>query len=323
MNLFRKPVNRWGWLRAAGGAALIGVLAWTLLSALLRSAGEVTWITWSGYQAFSFGRGLELAMAPLLAVLVGGWLEEHEHRVETEQSRHREVEQSAATRRKEALQRLHAAVLVELPGAAQLSPQASQRIQEAVKAAVAELDGKGKGEALHILYEKGLVRGDHPAVSLDGAEASGTEASGADFSGALVHKAHFENICLEKVDLQKARLDNAHLANSRLSGSNLNRAHLRHADLRGARLVGCNLAGARLDGANLEGADLTGCRFDGAVFINANLKDCILTGEGGGEAALDLVILVDSILPDGRKMTNEKGKEYLRNKEVAVLVDRL
>ena len=141
------------------------------------------------------------------------------------------------------------------------------------------------------------------------------------------------------VTLTRAKLEGAHLAKTRLAGANLTRAFLRHADLRGAVLTGANLKHANLRDTNMEGADLRNACLEDASFIQANLKDCILSEfpspvqaaskpGGAGEPAcgagsLDEAILVDAILPDGRKVTNAKGREYLHSKEFGDLVDRL
>jgi uncharacterized protein YjbI with pentapeptide repeats len=172
-----------------------------------------------------------------------------------------------------------------------------------------ELDGKGKGELLRLLFEKGLLNGANPAVGL----------RGADFREAAIHKAHLNGISLEGVDLGKARLDGAHMEKSILSGTNLSKAFLRHADLKEGVLPGCDLSGAHLEHANLEGANLNGARLDGAFLSSANLRNCALDSLD----VLEQAILIETILPEGRVATNEKGKEYLRNKEIAVLVDRL
>ena len=333
MKSLEKPKKAWGWVRIAALAVLLGIAAWTLLAAALRSAGAVAWMAWSGYPTFSLLDGLELAMIPLLAALVAGWLEEQAVRTETEHSNRREAERVAAEQQSARYKRFHAAVVAVLADAAHdaahdaadIPGQAGPRIIEITRAALPELDGKRKGEMLLFLFEKGLLSGERPAVDLNG----------LDFREAALHKAQLMGICLKGVDLRKARMDGAHLAKGRLCGCNLRKAFLRHADLRGAVLTGSDLSGTRLDGANLEGADLREACLEAAFLRNTNLKNCLLTGDPGGDRdtlkgdgkdSLDLLgpaVLIDTILPDGRKVTNAKGKEYLRNKEIAVLIDRL
>lgn len=293
MKFLGKPQNRWGWARAAGLVTCAAILVWTLLAAVLRGMGAVTWMAWSGYPNFSLLDGLELAAAALLAVVISGWLEEHDARVEDEQARHRETERAAAAQRKETLRRLHEVLQVELHGAnhvregGEMPAQARLKINQAVRAALPDLDGKGKGELLGILYETGLLTSEKPVLDWYGADLGGTQLNGA------------------------------HLAGAQLAGADLSKAFLRQADLRGAGLAGCSLARARLENATLAGADLTEARLDGAFLMNANLKDARFDG------SFDLAVLIDTILPDGQKVTNAKGKAYLQNKEIATLVDRL
>lgn len=313
MRIFRKPETLWGWVRAAGIVLLVAVAAWTALAATLRSVGATPGLAWSGYQTFTFLDGAELAVLPLLAVIIAGWLEEHDLRVRAEHSIHRETEQAAAAQRESILKQLRETILAEPEDRAhaQAERPAPHRtgISDTILAALPELDGKGKGELLRLLFEKGLLNGANPAVGL----------RGADFREAAIHKAHLNGISLEGVDLGKARLDGAHMEKSILSGTNLSKAFLRHADLKEGVLPGCDLSGAHLEHANLEGANLNGARLDGAFLSSANLRNCALDSLD----VLEQAILIETILPEGRVATNEKGKEYLRNKEIAVLVDRL
>jgi hypothetical protein len=309
------------------------VVVYTFLAAILRSMGEVPWLLWSGYPGFTLQDGFELAILPLLAVIVGGWLEEQDHKIETEQSHHREAERIVASQRKETMQHFHDDLLVILSKAehasAEFPVEFRERVSEIVLSVLQELDGKGKGELLHLLFEKSLVTGESPLIAL----------SGTDFGRANLHNAHLEGICLIGVDLSNALMDGVHLSKSRLSASNMSRAFLRHADLREATLTGCQLNGANMENANLEGADLSDASLEAAFLRHANLKHCKLNRPSAGDTAaakadpltgkigipesLALAILIDTILPDGRKVTNEKGKEYLRNKEIALLVDKL
>ena len=291
MHLFSKPHNRWGWVRAAGIAALGLMLLWTALAALL------TW--WSGYKVYSLLDRVELAVLPLLVIFAAAWLEEHDHRVATEQSSRQEAERVVAERR-----------MAILHGAREaLEGDAPAHADAVVRAALPDLDGKGRGELLRLLYERGLLRADAAAV----------DWRGLDLGGLELHHARFNGIWLEQAALSKARLDGAHLHQARLRGASLVKAFLRRADLREASLAGCDLTRARLEHANLEGADLREARLEGAFLNHASLKGC----SGVTAEMLDAAILVETILPDGRKHTNEHGKEYLRKKEIEVLVDRL
>ena len=293
MRLLGKPQNTWGWVRIAGCAALVGVVLWTALAALLRSLGEVSWMAWSGYPAFSLLKGLELALVPLLAIIVAGWLEEQDLQTVAGQSAHHEAERAAAAQQKAVIKGFHEAVqaaLADEPSymppahmpAAQIPVQARTRLNELTQAALPALNGKGKGEILHFLYEKGLLAGESPLFNLNGAD--------------------------------------------------FRRAFLRHAHLPGAGLAGCDLSGAILEGANLQDADLRNTILNGAFLKKANLTNSALTSFPAADedsrpnsvpGSLDQAILIETILPDGRTVTNEKGKEYLRNKELATLIDRL
>ncbi len=313
MRIFRKPETLWGWVRAAGIVLLAAVAVWTALAVILRGVGEIPWLAWSGYQNFSFLNGAELAALPLLAVFIAGWLEEHDLRVQAEHTNHREAEQAAAARRARILKQLREAILAELDEKkhpqTEIPAQPRAGISDTILAALPELDGKGKGELLHLLFEKGLLNGANPAVALNG----------ADFGGITMPKAQLNGISMGGIDLRKARLDGAHMEKSILSGANLSKAILRHANLREAALAGSDLSGAHLEHANLEGADLKGARLEGAFLNNASLRNCVMDSP----ETLDEAILVETVDPDGRVITNEKGKEHLRNKELAVLVDRL
>jgi len=325
MKIFGKPVNRWGWARVSAYMVLGCIVAWILGAAVLRNAGEVSWMKWSGYQTFLLQKGLDLAIIPLLAALLAGWLEEQAYQKETDLATHRETEHTLAVQRKEVLKRFHEAVQAVLPGAepdlAEIPVQSRLELAEMARAALKELDGKGKGDLLHFLFERKLVSGENPVVALHD----------ADLSGAVLTHAHLHGICLEGVDLSGAQMNRAHLVKGRLSRATLSRAQLRHADLKEALLNGSSFAGARLDGANLEGADLREACLDDAFLIGTNLKHCLLDGFPAGETApaqlekspLDQAILVDTILPDGRKVTNENGRQYLRDKELSMLVDKL
>lgn len=325
-NFLAKPQNKWGWVRVTGIAGLAAVAAWALLAAVLRQTGEVSWLTWSGYPAFSLWDGLELGIVLMLSIMAAAWMEEQHLQTEIEQNNNQAAEQVGTARRKEIARRLHEMVLSVPPDsrreAAGIPDQIIVDINEMLKEALPELDGKGKGEILHFLFEKGLLTGENPAFKwID-----------INFDGAALHKAQLNGIHMNGVSLANARMDGAHLVNGRLAGADLSRAFLRHANLSGAVLTGSNLSGAHLDSANLEGADLTGACLEAAFLANANLKNCTVNGFAGMDPAsapanslgsLDQAILVETILPDGRKVTNARGKEYLHRKELAILIDRL
>jgi uncharacterized protein YjbI with pentapeptide repeats len=292
MKILGKPQNRYGWVRMTAWVALAGVLAWSLTAAALRAVGEVSWMTWSGYQTFALLKGLELALVPLLAALLAGWLEDLEHRHHIALTRHREAQRTRAAQREAAVRRFQAAVQELLPEA---EPEREAvpldvrvKLAVLVREALSELDGRGKGEALRFLCERRLITGDQPVVEL----------RGADCRGVVLNAASLAGICLEWVNLVNAQFDDAQLAQARFAGANLSGALLRQADLRGAGLRGSHLDETHLDGANLEGADCS-------------------------PTSLDQAILIDTIDPEGRKVTNENGRQHLRDKEYAIVVERL
>lgn len=291
MKFLAKPQNMWGWLRVAGLALLVVLLLVVLIAAVLKSS--LPWLA-----NFSLAQGGELAVIPLLGVILGAWLEEQDVKSAGERSQHAEAQQVLEARRREILQPLHAAVAGGLSGT---------QVAAQLAVALPELDGKGRGDALHFLFEKGYLSGEH-ALDLQG----------ADFSGAQLPRVHLHHACLAGVNLGGAQLGGAHLAHSRLNASSLVKAFLRHADLKGAALNGCDLSGAQLEGASLEGADLSGAQLQGALLKGANLKHAILDG-----TALDAAVLIETVLPDGRRMTNENGKAYLRARELEEVVNRL
>jgi len=329
MKAFEKPKNRWGWGRIAGYVAAAAIPAWALAAAGLRGVGGPPWMAWSGYQSFSLLRGLELAVVALAAAFFAGWMEEHTRQHEIAMIHLREAELVRAQQRAENVQRFRDALQALLAEAGQDLAETRVKIARLVWASLREMDGKGKGEVLSVLFEKKLLDGDIPC----------SEMISEDFSGVILANAELSGICLEGIDLTRAQLSGAQLEGSQLSGSILCKAILRKADLRAAALNGCNLRGANLDGANLEGADLRGANLDGALLRNANLKNCTIHGFQAGEtdsgktakrggqerslANLSHAILVDTILPDGRKITNDRGQKFLRDEEFAILVDKL
>ena len=292
MGILGKPKNRYGWARLFAWAVLAGILVWMPAAAGLRAAGDVAWMSWSEYHSFTVLEGVELALIPLLAAFMAGWLEEQEHRHHTELARHREAARAQAAQREAAVRRFRATVWDLLPDSGQdpakIPVKTRMKLSELTRDALHELDGKGRGELVLFLYAHKLVTGEKSLVDL----------RGADGRGAILNSARLHGICLDGADLSNAQMSESDLRQARLFGVNLGQAYLRQTDLRDAVLSGCNLRGARLDGANLEGAK---CSPD----------------------SLNRAILIDTVSPDGRKVTNENGKQYLRDKELAIIVDRL
>ena len=306
MRILGKAKNRWGWLRLAGILGMAVVVVWALTAALLRGLGDLPGLAWSGYADFTLAKALEWLMVPLAAVLVGGWLEDHEHASTIELDSQRENERRLAAQREEALRQLHAAVDGALAETGHALPAPTRaQLAEAVQTALAQLDGKGRGEVLSLLHGKKLV------------ETPFAELAQADFSGALLHNARLNGTHLPGANFAGAKIDGSHLSKCDFTGANLARVFIQHSDLRGSMLAGCDLSRSRLIDVDLEGADLSAAVLEDAFFKNANLKHAKVP------EPLDRAVLIETVLPDGRRVTNQNGKEYLKQKEYADLVDKL
>ena len=321
MKITGRPQNQWGWARLISAIILAGIFIWTLLAIILKAFH----VSWQVVQGYTIINGVELAIIPLLLTLFAGWMEEQDVKAANEKASHQETEHLLTMRRKAVLKHFFEATNAILAEDHDLEHN-REKLQDAVQLTLPELDGKGKGEVLIFLHEKGLLGGDR---SID--------LHNADFREVELHRAHLNGALLERTDLSRARLDGAHLADGKLHGANLAKAWLRHSNLQRAVLTGCNLRSAHLEGANLEGADLSHACLVDAFFKKANLHLC--TGlsisdpyydesaashdQSIGTADLDQAILIDAILPDGRKFTNEKGRAFLHRKEIEELIDRL
>jgi len=292
MQLFGKPKNQWGWVRWGGWA----FLAWRLVL--------MAWAFAS--RKIDLLNGIEMLLIPLILIPLGTWREHEQVKHELEHAAHLEAEQAEAARHSETVQRVREAVLAEL-GAPQAEGGMLAKAGEIVRRDLPGLNPKGKGELLHFLFGRGLLSGE-----------TALELKGADFGGVKLEKAALEGVRLEGVDLSKARMDGCQLQGARLDGSNLRHAFLRHAGLGAASLAGADLTRAHLDGADLAGADL-----QGAVLKNAHLVRVTLEGAKVSGEALEQAIIIDAVMPDGARVTNERGREYLRSKELEQVVARL
>jgi len=134
----------------------------------------------------------------------------------------------------------------------------------------------------------------------------------------VLPKADLRATCLVRADLRGADLSGASLMLADLEECDLTDAVLVGADLRGARLNGAKLAGARLDGVDLGPVALrgpletarrsldqgghTGLMKDvdarGAVFVNANLQHCALSGSDLTGANLEGADLNGAVMED-------------------------
>jgi len=159
--------------------------------------------------------------------------------------------------------------------------------------ALSRLDGDRKKEVLEYLYELGLLNGEEPIISLQGAylrdaklyrvNLSSANLSGAGFGGAYLRHADLRGTNFFCTYLGHADLSNANLVGADLSGAylvyaDLSTAFLDGADFRRANLILADLGRANLCGADLSGADLSGADLNGANLTRAKLTEAVLTG---------------------------------------------
>ncbi len=308
MNLFGKPQNIWGWVRILALAVTVVAIAWTGISLFTPGLRTLPWMAWSGTSSFSLIQQIELALTALILSIAFRLMERETVKMDAHRAQAREARRAAAALRKEKKERAFEAIRGAL--AESKEDAAGPKVLELAREVLPDLDGRGRGELLCLLHENGLLSGADPQVEL----------TGTDFSHAVIYDAKLEGICLDSVDLTNIQMDEAQLANSHLAGVNMSISFLRNADLRGATLARSNLRKTRFEGSNLEGADLRDTRLNDANLMRANLKNCILSDADASRvdslALLEQAILVDTILPDGRKVTNDKGREFLRQKEM-------
>jgi hypothetical protein len=146
---------------------------------------------------------------------------------------------------------------------------------------LAGLDANRKGALITFLYQAGLIVGDKPVISLDG----------ANLSSANLYFAELYN-----ADLSGANLNDANLEGANLSGANLSCTHLKHANMWDTNLVGANLSVAELSSADLFDANLSFAVLKNAIMFETNLGNSILDN-----AVLDGALMDGATMPDGTK----------------------
>ena len=173
-------------------------------------------------------------------------------------------------------------------------------------------DGERKGRALKFLNTVGLISGNRPVISLQGANLQGANLREADLrianfqgvnlQGAYLQGAYLQRAYLQRANLQRANLDEADLRIANLQKANLQRATLQKANLQGAILDEADLREVILYGANLQEANLTGAYLQGAMLLyptelsRANLQGADLQGANLQGANLKGAILYGAIL---------------------------
>lgn len=332
MTFFKKPKNKWGWIRLSSSIILVGVALWAALIFGLQNSSEFSVMAERMSLTFSQTNVLAVGIFALILCIFAEWMEEESLRISAKRSKYQEIKLSADEKRGKILgnfREVVQTVLAEVEGEPpQDHAQAWKKISELVRSSLTDLDATGKGDLLRTLESYGLLSREKIVLDLHS----------ADFSKSQLNGVQFNDISLEGVDLSRAQLYESHLACMQFSGANLNKADLRNSDLKEAIMVGCNLSSAIFENANLEHADLRDCRMDKAVLIKANLKNCKLDGlqgrninlyeadlrgsQGISQTILDHAVLLDTILPDGRKVTNAKGKEYKRKIELLIAIER-
>ncbi len=312
MDLFSKPKNVWGKLRFTCmlGFTVAGLL---IVFHLFRSL--------SGDSVLNSNLLLEILDFFLLfftGAFFSGWMEQ------------KEIRKRAILHELHAAERRHQELLLdqfrtEIEKIAPLLDQNAVNtgdikrhpIIDLIQKIFPDLNDKSKGTVLSILYDHKLICNENSMVALEAVSWIGTEIS----------DKYFPGISLRNTDFRKSRMTGTDLESSCLSGCDLRRSVFRNANLRGSNLRKANLQNANLENADLEGSDLREADLLDTYLMGANLLNCklgntILNAMNIPEK-LDSAILISTIIPDGRKITNEKGKQYLRKKEYEMIVDKL
>jgi uncharacterized protein YjbI with pentapeptide repeats len=180
-------------------------------------------------------------------------------------------------------------------------------------AVLRNLDGNRKGQVARFLHEADLIRGFRRGqvigaiIYLGEADLSYTNLRDANLSGANLRDAN-----LEGADLGSANLEGANLRDANLRGTDLGSANLSNANPSGADLSGADLLNANLSYTNLLNASLSHALLDGANLTFANLSGANLSSAEGwtNEQLAQAVSLIEAILPDGTKMTEEAWEEF-------------
>ena len=314
MNIFGKPKNIWGKIRltCVTGFAVSGIL---IVFHLIRS---LSIIDYAFLRSFSLLELFEFILLFFVGALLSGWMEQ------------KEIRKNASLVELHAKEKMQQDILLDQfrnqiqeiaasfeKNTANITDFNNTTVVNLIRKILPDLNAKTKGMVLSVLYDYKLICDENPAVGFEGISWSGTD----------ITENHLDGINISNVDFQKSCLIGANLERSCFSGCDLRRSVFRNANLKGSNLREANLQNANFSDANLEGTDLRDANLTDTFFKGANLRNCFF-----GTSSLDCTdfsevlesaILISTILPDGRKITNEKGKQYLRRKEYEMIVDKL
>jgi uncharacterized protein YjbI with pentapeptide repeats len=174
--------------------------------------------------------------------------------------------------------------------------------------ALAQLDGRRKGEVLRFLSSSGLIEasgGRLPRVRLDGSDLRevvarnqsliSVDLTGANLRGADLRNTdlgthvagygpQFASAALDKADFRGASINYANFDDADLSGADLSRTLIgettfRSSCLNDTKFVDASIRGARFGYSQGAGADFSGAELEGVRFpLNAALTDLEFAG---------------------------------------------
>jgi uncharacterized protein YjbI with pentapeptide repeats len=148
------------------------------------------------------------------------------------------------------------------------------------------------------------------------ANLQGAKLGGAKLQGAELYMAHLEGSDLNGAELQNVQMNWAHMRGADLIGANLKGANMDKTELQGANLFGAKLQGATLVNANLQGANLDNTDLQDADLHLANLQDVQLRrsklrGVYWGEANLDRIMIVESLISNSNEYQQGEAEPTL------------
>ncbi|WP_017623547.1 pentapeptide repeat-containing protein [Nocardiopsis chromatogenes] len=243
-------------LQAAGGAAALMALVFTVRTYLLNRRGQ---------QTQRFKDAVEQLGSDHTAVRIGG-VYSLEHIMRESAEDHRTV-----------VEVLSAFVRETSPAPDTAEEASGRRLGTDVQAALTVLGRRPPREetAPLNLHATDLRGAELMNARLQHANLSAALLGGANLSGARLEAARMRSADLNAARLRHAHLEGADLADARMEGADLLNARLAYA-----RLWGALLLDADLGSADLEGAYMRNARLEGANLYAANLRRANLTGAG-------------------------------------------
>lgn len=188
----------------------------------------------------------------------------------------KEIEESQATRREEAIARAWNTLTTPATGNSGKREALEYLAAQGVSLRGIDLSCKKMGGG----WDEEKKTCEKP-VYLDGLVLKAPEGERVDLmevhlEGALLRESHLEGAIIIAAHLDGAKFDGAHLETALLDSSSLEMAHLGDANLKWASLTEANLAGAFLNDADLEKATLLATRLNGAYLWGANMEEADL-----------------------------------------------